>query len=466
MAQIYLSSTFSDLKEYRDIVYRTLRQMRHDVVAMEDYVATDQRPLAKCLADVSHCDIYLLILAWRYGYVPNQDNPDNQSITEMEFRHAVQKGKPCLVFLLAEDYPWSPVKMEKGEGAEKLQALRGELCERYTVSFFRSEDELGRLVGAAVSQCNPAAAAHATPAGGARVEVSAGREPHLGPLVSKMCDRSRQTTEFMDFFLGNLKAHRGVPQFFFVHGEEREGHDSFVERLTYTQIKGYAEKRWGEQKGVVAFKKVGWSYDGSPAELRQELKRLLFAEFDPVYMSDDLSATALSQLAARARTPLVVIQHRLYAARWNRAARELLEWYLTYWTDMKSSPARPQFLIFLSVIYPQSQPQNWWRRWKTAGAPDKERIVAELQQISGSGNVGCPCLLLRELLPLRPEEVKDWFSAHSIDSEKMQYEWLARIFKTGDGRAADFKSMADVEDELQSLVDALRQTTISARGRL
>src|SRR5437588_144047 len=150
MAQIYLSSTHSDLKQYRDVVYRTLRQMRHDVIAMEDYVATDQRPLAKCLADVSLCNLYVLIIAWRYGYVPEQDNPEKRSITEMEFRQAVQKGKPCLVFLLAEDHPWSPLKIEKGEGAERLQALRRELSERYTVSFFRSEEDLARLVGAAV----------------------------------------------------------------------------------------------------------------------------------------------------------------------------------------------------------------------------------------------------------------------------------------------------------------------------
>src|ERR1044071_7013147 len=98
MAKIYISSTYSDLKEYRDLVYRTLRQMRHDVIAMEDYVATDQRPLAKCLADVADCDMYIGIIAWRYGYIPAKDNPEKTSITELEFRHAVQNHKPCLIF--------------------------------------------------------------------------------------------------------------------------------------------------------------------------------------------------------------------------------------------------------------------------------------------------------------------------------------------------------------------------------
>ena len=79
MARIYISSTFSDLQAHREKVYRVLRQLGHDVVAMEDYVAADERPLAKCLADVASCDLYIGIFAHRYGYVPEQNNPDGRS---------------------------------------------------------------------------------------------------------------------------------------------------------------------------------------------------------------------------------------------------------------------------------------------------------------------------------------------------------------------------------------------------
>jgi hypothetical protein len=49
VARIYISATYGDLKEHRDRVYHALRQLGHDAIAMEDYVAADQRPLAKCL---------------------------------------------------------------------------------------------------------------------------------------------------------------------------------------------------------------------------------------------------------------------------------------------------------------------------------------------------------------------------------------------------------------------------------
>jgi hypothetical protein len=75
MAKFYISSTYSDLRECREAVYRALRRLGHDAVAMEDYVTTDRRPLQKCVADVAACDGYIGIFAWRYGFVPEADNP-------------------------------------------------------------------------------------------------------------------------------------------------------------------------------------------------------------------------------------------------------------------------------------------------------------------------------------------------------------------------------------------------------
>jgi hypothetical protein len=109
MAKIYVSSTYSDLKEYREAAYRALRRMELKVIAMEDYVAKGRRPLDECLEDVAGCDVYVGIFGWRYGYVPPEGE---SSITELEFRHAVEKGKECLIFLLDEGAPWSPQLMD------------------------------------------------------------------------------------------------------------------------------------------------------------------------------------------------------------------------------------------------------------------------------------------------------------------------------------------------------------------
>ncbi|NET08519.1 MAG: DUF4062 domain-containing protein [Merismopedia sp. SIO2A8] len=157
MARIYISSTYSDLKEHREQVYHTLRQMGHDVVAMEDYVATSQHsPLEKCLADVDKCDLYLGIFAWRYGYIPDDGNPQHKSITELEYRQASGRGKPCLVFLLDEEAHWLPKFMDtftsEGEGGKRIKQLRQQLATSKMVSFFKTPQELANQVAVALQQ--------------------------------------------------------------------------------------------------------------------------------------------------------------------------------------------------------------------------------------------------------------------------------------------------------------------------
>ena len=118
MTQIYISSTYSDLVEHRRQVYDVLRKMRYDVVAMEDYAATDERPLDKCLADVAASQLYVGIFAWRYGYIPPGQA---RAVTELEYRRAGEAGLERLIFLLAEDAPWPRNQMEKGAGAEQIE---------------------------------------------------------------------------------------------------------------------------------------------------------------------------------------------------------------------------------------------------------------------------------------------------------------------------------------------------------
>ena len=83
--RVYLSSTYEDLRAYREAVSAALRKSGLDVAQMEDYTAADERPLDLCLRDVGQSEIYVGLFAWRYGYVPPADkgNPERRSITEL-----------------------------------------------------------------------------------------------------------------------------------------------------------------------------------------------------------------------------------------------------------------------------------------------------------------------------------------------------------------------------------------------
>jgi WD40 repeat protein len=154
MVSVYVSSTYRDLKDYRDAVISALRRMKHHVVCMEDYGAADQRPLDKCLRDVEECDVYVGIFAWLYGYAPQEDNPAGRSITELEYRRARDAKKECLIFLLEDDHPWSPSLIDNGSSRARVEALRKELCTRHLVSFFRTQSDLAAHVATAIHNIN------------------------------------------------------------------------------------------------------------------------------------------------------------------------------------------------------------------------------------------------------------------------------------------------------------------------
>jgi hypothetical protein len=149
LARIYVSSTFSDLQDYRKAVSVALRRLGHEDVAMEYYVAEDKRPLDRCLEDAESCDAYVGIFAWRYGYVPGTGNPEKLSITELEYRRAKAAGKTCLIFLISEDADWPRAKMEI-PATDRIDALRQELMSSSVVDTFESVDELTRKVTEAV----------------------------------------------------------------------------------------------------------------------------------------------------------------------------------------------------------------------------------------------------------------------------------------------------------------------------
>jgi hypothetical protein len=150
MARVYVSSTFMDLEAHRKQVSLALRRLRHEDVAMEYYVAEEKRPIDRCLGDVDSCDAYVGMFAWRYGFVPTQDNPEHLAITHQEFRRAYSAGKPCFIFLLDGAAPW-PVELID-EDRTAIKALRAEVSgEDRGINYFKSEDELARKVTEALS---------------------------------------------------------------------------------------------------------------------------------------------------------------------------------------------------------------------------------------------------------------------------------------------------------------------------
>jgi hypothetical protein len=152
---VYLSSTFKDLEAFRAAVARSLRKINKHVIGMEDYAAADERPLDRCRDDVAKADVYVGVFARRYGFIPPAGNPESKSITELEYRHAKQQGKQCLIFLHDDDGPWlrkfDDDATGDGERGARIEALRKELALNHSVALFKTEEELAARVMEAIA---------------------------------------------------------------------------------------------------------------------------------------------------------------------------------------------------------------------------------------------------------------------------------------------------------------------------
>lgn len=93
--QVFVSSTYLDLKEARASVFDTLTKIDCIPAGMEIFPAFDEEQLEYIKAIIDDSDYYILIIAGRYG----SQGVDGISFTEKEYSYAVSKGIPVLSFI-------------------------------------------------------------------------------------------------------------------------------------------------------------------------------------------------------------------------------------------------------------------------------------------------------------------------------------------------------------------------------
>jgi hypothetical protein len=127
--------------------------MGHDVIGMEQYVAEGMTPLARSLADVRSADAYLVIVGWRYGYVPSDANPQRRSITELEYEAALGAKTPILAFLLDPETPWPPSASDvfTDAGGDEVMRFRSRIGTDHLAGIFTTPDNLASQAAAAVA---------------------------------------------------------------------------------------------------------------------------------------------------------------------------------------------------------------------------------------------------------------------------------------------------------------------------
>ena len=136
--RVMISSTARDLPEHRKEVMDACLRQGFFPVMMEHLPASDDDAIGESMRMVDEAEIYLGILAFRYGYVPKGHAI---SVTEMEYNRAGERGIPRLMFVMHKDHPIRIEDVDM-EGAEKLKALKQRVETDKVVRFFKSPEGL------------------------------------------------------------------------------------------------------------------------------------------------------------------------------------------------------------------------------------------------------------------------------------------------------------------------------------
>lgn len=145
--QVFVSSTYEDLREERAEVTQALLEANCIPTGMELFPATSKKQWDVIKGVIDDCDYYLLILAGRYGSLGEDETGKKIGYTEMEFEYALNTGKPIIAFI-HEDIGKLPLeKSEKTKiGQSRLKKFRKKAQTGRTVLFWTNKDNLKAAV--------------------------------------------------------------------------------------------------------------------------------------------------------------------------------------------------------------------------------------------------------------------------------------------------------------------------------
>lgn len=136
--QVFVSSTFTDLKEERKAIIEGLLNAKYIPAGMEMFAASNDEQFKYIKKIIDTCDYYVLIVGARYGSL----NPSTgKSFTEQEYDYAVERGIPVLAFL--HDDPYNlPVEKRDDENRELLENFRNKASDGRMCKMWHTSSEL------------------------------------------------------------------------------------------------------------------------------------------------------------------------------------------------------------------------------------------------------------------------------------------------------------------------------------
>jgi hypothetical protein len=140
--QVFVSSTYTDLKEERQAAVEAILKSGHIPAGMELFTAGNQSQLDTIKRWIDESDVYMLILGGRYGSVePNT----GLSYTELEYDYAGSKDIPHFAVVITDGALDAAVKIRGKEVLEqdhpdRLKTFRAKVLAKISTFFGDKKD--------------------------------------------------------------------------------------------------------------------------------------------------------------------------------------------------------------------------------------------------------------------------------------------------------------------------------------
>jgi hypothetical protein len=138
--RVFISYTAEDLADHAGVVADVVRRLEWVALDHRDWGASGQPSASECKRRVLSCDMLVVLVAHRYGWVPSKDEGGDNitSITRLEVSWARASAIPVLPYLINPEASW-PVRFIEGlqdrTTLERLEAFKAYL-RQYISGFF------------------------------------------------------------------------------------------------------------------------------------------------------------------------------------------------------------------------------------------------------------------------------------------------------------------------------------------
>ncbi|WP_273974017.1 DUF4062 domain-containing protein [Serratia ureilytica] len=140
--QVFISSTYIDLKLERQAAVSAILKSGHIPAGMELFTAGDKNQWETIKGWIDESDIYMLILGGRYGSI---EPVSGKCYTELEFDYALKSGKPLFSVVINDEFLQEKAR-ENIDFAERTHYQKWldfkKKVTSYMVSFFCDEKDI------------------------------------------------------------------------------------------------------------------------------------------------------------------------------------------------------------------------------------------------------------------------------------------------------------------------------------